>query len=289
MGGQARLAWVDRGGNRLEWVGEAASGLLVPQLSPDEKQLAFSLAGDLWIRDLVRGLSTRFTFDPGLESWPVWSPDGERIVFGSNREGPNDLYVKPTSGAGQEEVLLKTEDGKVATDWANDGRWLLYFSSNPVTRTDLWVLPMEGERKPRPLVQTKFEERDGTFSPDGKWIAYASDESGRFQIVVQPYPATGAKWQASKDGGHWPRWRGDGKELYWLEQDGTLMAVEVNTGPALRLGIPRALFETRIQNSFEGYDVAKDGKRFLVPLPVQDRENSRPVTVIQNWLAGARR
>jgi hypothetical protein len=151
------------------------------------------------------------------------------------------------------------------------------------------VLPREGERKPVVFLRSEFNERDGAFSPDGNWIAYASDESGRYEIYVQPYPATGAKWQVSKDGGHWPRWRADGRELYWLEADGTLMAAEVSAAPAFRPGIPQPLFETRIQDLLERYAVSRDGKRFLVPMPVEETEGARPLTVIQNWLAGAKR
>jgi hypothetical protein len=141
-----------------------------------------------------------------------------------------------------------------------------------------------------PLLRTEFNDSDGAFSPGGKWIAYASDESGRNEVYVQPYPATGAKWQVSRDGGRWPRWRGDGRELYWLEEDGTLSAAEVNVAETFRPGNPQALFETRIEVTFfERFAVAKDGKRFLVPVPVADAETPRPLTLIQNWLARARK
>ena len=288
---QARLAWMDRAGQRLEWVGELGGAGLEQVLSPDEKQAAFFLKGDVWVRDLARGLSTRLTFDPGIDRAPVWSPDGGRIVFSSSRDsGRLDLYVKSASGEGQEELLLTTGNGRWATDWAGGGRLLLYVELDPETKRDLWVLPMEGERRPTPFLRTKFNERDGAFSPDGKWIAYASDESGRYEIYVQPYPATEAKWQVSRDGGRWPRWRGDGRELYWLEEDGTLLAAEVNVGSTFRSGNPQALFETRLEvASFERYAVAKDGKRFLVSIPVDEGEGPRPVTVVQNWLARARK
>jgi Tol biopolymer transport system component len=287
---QARLAWVDRTGKRLEWVGEPVSSPLWPRLSPDEKRVALSVQDDIWVRDLVRGLSTRITFHSGGRGFaPVLSPDGGRIVYSSNSGGADDLYVKSANGTGQEERLLKTINFRFASDWTAGGQWLLYSENDLKTKDDLWVLPMEGERKPVVFLRSEFNERDGAFSPDGNWIAYASDESGRYEIYVQPYPATGAKWQVSKDGGHWPRWRADGRELYWLEADGTLMAAEVSAAPAFRPGIPQPLFETRIQDLLERYAVSRDGKRFLVPMPVEETEGARPLTVIQNWLAGAKR
>ena len=292
-GGQMQLAWMDRRGKRIETVGEPVTGLLRPGLSPDQNQVAFALSGpgqsvDIWLRNLVRGIVTRFTFHPGIDWAPVWSPDGGRIVFCSSREGAFDLYVKSASGAGQEELLLKTGNNKFATDWGAGGRLLLYQELDPKTKYDRWVLPIEGERKPAAFPRTEFNERDGAFAPDGKWIAYISDESGRGEVYVQPYPATGAKWQVSKDGGHWPRWRSDGRELYWMQEDGTLIAAEVIAGQTLQSGTPAALFETGITDAGERYAVSGDGKRFLVPMPVEQREG-RPVTVVWNWLAGAKR
>jgi hypothetical protein len=198
--------------------------------------------------------------------------------------------VKSASGAGQEQLLLRTGNELNATGWAADGRLLLYQELHPKTKYDLWILPLEGERKPETFLQTNFNERDGAFAPDGKWIAYISDESEsvRTETYVQPYPATGAKWQVSKTGGRWPRWRGDGKELYWLAEDGTMMAAEVTLGPALRSGTPQPLFGTGMTHPFASYAVSRDGKRFLVPMPVEDGE-SRPSTVVSNWLAGVKR
>ncbi|MBL8290636.1 MAG: serine/threonine-protein kinase, partial [Bryobacterales bacterium] len=164
---QARLAWMDRTGKRLDWVGELGAFGLEPVLSPDEKQVAFFLKGDIWVRDLARGISTRLTFDSRLDRAPVWSPDGGRIVFSAIRDtGLGDLYVKSASGAGQEELLLTSGNDKRASDWAGGGRGLLYREIHPKTKRDLWLLPMEGERKPVPLLRTEFNESDGAFSPD---------------------------------------------------------------------------------------------------------------------------
>jgi eukaryotic-like serine/threonine-protein kinase len=209
-------------------------------------------------------------------------------VFSSNREGPYNLYLKSASGAGQEERLLKSGNPQFANDWTATGDLLLYYESDPKTKMDLWVLPMTGERKPAVFLKTEFNENRGAFSPDGKWIAYTSDESGRLEIYVQPYPATGAKWQVSRDGGRRAKWRRDGREIYWLDEDGTLMAAEVSIGQTLQPGNAAALFETGIKNIIEHFAVTADGERFLLPMP-PETEGARPVTVVWNWLAGARR
>ncbi len=147
---------------------------------------------------------------------------------------------------------------------------------------------MQGERKPIVFLHTESDERDGAFSPDGKWIAYSSDESGSYEVYVQPYPATGAKWQVSKDGGTRPKWRRDAKEIYWLTESGTLLAADVTVATTFQSASPHRLFETRILDAFERYSVSADGKRFLLPLPVESNAN-RSLTVIENWLAAAKR
>ena len=292
-GGDTRqLTWMNRAGAVLETVGEPIEDILRPALSPDEKQLAFpnrsGVTWDIWVRDLAHGLATRFTFHPASEAWPVWSPNGSLIVFSSNREGPYDLFMKSASGASQEELLLKTGGMKAASSWSSDGRLLFYYELDPKTKSDMWVLPMEGARKPVLFLRTEFDELGGALSDDGKWIAYFSDESGRVEVYVQPYPATGARWQVSKDGGTRPRWRRDGKEIFWLTEGGTMLAADVTAGPVFQSGTPRRLFETRIQEVSERYAVSADGKRFLIPLPVEADAN-RPITVIENWLAAAKR
>lgn len=293
-GGLSQLIWVDRRGKRLEAVEEPGAGPLYPSLSPNGKQVAFTLfsAGQsaaIWVRDLARRTTTRFTFHPAEEFYPVWSPDGTRIVFSSNRGGTVHLFEKSASGAGQEDLLLQTKNLKVATDWVAGGQSLLYFEVDPKTKSDLWLLALQGQRKPTPLLRTESNEGQGAVAPDGKWIAYDSDQSGRNEIYVQPYPAMGAKWQVSKDGGHGSRWRRDGKELYWLDEDGTLMAAEVSLGPAFQSRMPQPLFETGITHPFERYAVSADGKRFLVPVPLEHREENRSATVVVNWLAAAKR
>ena len=292
-GGGARLTWMGRGGERLETLGDPGAGFNLA-LSPDGNRVALQIVAaqvqisDIWVRDLARGIPTRLTFHPSFHAVPVWSPDGSRIVFASNREGTFNLYLKSASGAGQEERLLKVEHSRIPTDWTATGDLLLYFDQDPKTKNDLWVLPMTGERKPAVFLKTEFNEEHGAFSPDGRWIAYASDESGRHEIYVQPYPATGAKWQVSRDGGRVAKWRRDGRELYWLQPDGTMMAAEVSMGQTFQPGNVAALFGTGPMNATARYGVTADGKRFLVAAR-DETEGPQPVTVVQNWLAGARR
>jgi Tol biopolymer transport system component len=288
-----QLTWFDRAGKRLGVVGER-SRHMTPSLSPDERQVVIdgldpqARGFDLYIIELTRGVSTRFTFDPRSDSAPVWSPDGSRIAFASNRESTYNLYQKIASGAGQDELLLKSDRTKLPTDWSLDGRFLLYHEIDPKTRYDLWVLPMSGDRKPIPFLQTEFNERNGVFSPDGKWVAYDSDESRKKEVYVQPFPASGGKWQISKNGGTVAKWRRDGKELFYLGADGKMMAVAVTAGGTFQAGIPEPLFDSHISSSLAKYAVTRDGRRFLIP-SVTVEASSSPATVVINWTAGVRR
>jgi eukaryotic-like serine/threonine-protein kinase len=291
-GGLARLAWMDRTGKRLEWVGEGIGGNLRPRLSPDGTQAVYMSVTasntDIWVRELARGISTRFTFDPSFDTHPAWAPDGSRIVFASNRAGTMDLYIKDSRGAGQEQLLLTTEHPKYPTDWGAGGRLVVYYEVDSKTQRDLWIVPPDGDRRPVLFLKTGFNERDGAFSPDSRWIAYASDESGRYEIYVQPYPATGAKRQVSREGGVKPRWRRDGKEMYWLEEGGMLVAAPVDLGDGFRPGLTQRLFPTGIVTANDYFDVSLDGKRFLIPLSAEEAE-STPLTLLQNWLPGTKR
>ncbi len=295
-----QLAWFDRSGKALGAMGAPdENGLTSPSVSPDGRRVAVHRTvqgnADIWLLDGTR--TNRFTFDAALDRWPVWSPDGSRIVFDSNRKGPRDLYQKPSSGAGEEELLVESAQIKVANNWSADGRFVFYHSIDPQAGRDLWVLPMEGDRKPWVFLNTGFEERHGQFSPDGRWVAYESNESGRNEIYIRPFSepaASGAvansaagQWQISTAGGIFPKWRADGKELYYIGPNGEMMAAPIAaTVTTMEPGAPVALFPTRIfgggVDSGQGpqYDVARDG-RFLVNTVLDDA--SSPITLIQNW------
>src|SRR5262249_41250316 len=199
---------------------------------------------DIWIYDVARGFKTRFTLDPAPGSVPLWSPDGSQIVYCSNRKGLFDLYEMASDGTGAERVLLESNLNKFPTSWSSDGRFVLYYTSgDPKTKADLWVLPMFGERKPFPFLQTEAYESMGRFSPDGRWIAYISDESQQLEVHLRPFPGPGGKQQVSIAGGREPRWRGDGKELFYLAADNKLMAAELKVkGSTLEIGAVRPLF-----------------------------------------------
>ena len=243
----------------------------------------------MWILDLSRGTEQRFAFDPAPDGRPIWSPDGSRIVFTSNRDGrPGDLYEKAAAGTGQAQLLLESDYRKAPNDWSTDGEFVSYHEFHPETRADLWLLPMSGDRQPTSFLQTPFVEALGMLSPDGRRMAYDSNDGGAFQVYVQSVPASGGKWQVSTTGGAFPRWRGDGRELYYvsLANEWELMAVDVEAeGDTLDVGIPHRLFQLASNPTFvqrNPFDVTADGQRFLVNALV---EGSTPITWVLNWPA----
>jgi eukaryotic-like serine/threonine-protein kinase len=292
--GMRQLAWIDRSGKELEKIGPLTTGVN-PAISPDGRQVALRRVvdgnDDIWLLDIGRSVLSRFTFDPANDADALWSPDAGRIVFSSNRKGAYDLYMKSTTGPGNEELLLASTQNKVATDWSPDGRFVVYRSNDSKMSYDIWALPIDGDRKPIPVVQTNFDERDAQFSPDGKWIAYQSNESGRFEIYVQPFGVTGNKLQVSTNGGAQVRWRRDGKELFYIALDGRLMAVPVTLSSnayGAEAGTPVPLFVTHIGGAVQSplkhqYVVSPDGQRFL--MSTVPEEAAAPITVILNWKA----
>jgi eukaryotic-like serine/threonine-protein kinase len=296
--GSYRLTWLDRKGNVIGAFGQPGADQYIV-LSPDGARGAVrdadtDAAGDLWTLDFARGVRTRFTFSQSPGSEAVWSPDASRIAFGAGKDF-DTIYEKASSGAGDERELLK-EPGKrhVPTSWSRDGRFLLYYSGTLKTNLDLWVLQLQGDRKPALLLATPSDEMYATFSPDMRWIAYSSNESGRNEIYVRPFLASGpsglpalgeGKWQVSKDGGDYrPRWTADGKQIVFQAppHGTTKMAVDVTAnGAALEIGVPQRLF----QADDYGWDISPDGKRFLLAVP-QGRQNAlAPITVELNWPA----
>jgi len=289
------MVWMDRTGKHLGNAGQAGriSGMA---LSPDEKAILFSLfntagdASDLWLLDVARGVPSRSTFRPGISADGIWSPDGKTIVFQSNNLS---IYRKPANGTGKEELLLTGGINNRPMDWSRDGKFVVYMSTTAgASGFGLWLLPMEGDHKPVPYLQTSFNEGDAQFSPDGRWMAYTSNESGQPQVYVQAVPASGAKWQISPAGGGQPRWRRDGKELFFISADQKLMAVAVNNGTAFEAGAPQFLFGLDPVFPSSGgrfaYQPTADGKRFLV-LQVAGGAAAPPINVVFNWQAGLKK
>ena len=284
-GEASQAVWIDRAGRQSE-TGIAAGPIGSLRLSHDGRRVAFQVEdrqgrGDLWIHDLGRRVSSRFTFDPANDFDPVWSPDDTSIVFSSNRTGGGDLYRKATSGGGADELLFASDYRKAATDWSRDGRTIFFSQFGSTTRQDLWSLSLP-DRKAEVVLQTEFFETAGALSPDGRWLAYNSDESGRHEVYVRPFPGPGAKWRISREGGSLARWRGDGKEIFFTTGDGKIMAVDVKTGATFEAGDPKPLFTTRLRRSLaREYDVTPDGQRFLVAVAPGD-EVMPPLTLVQN-------
>ena len=302
-----RLVWRDRAQRSADFV-EASAEYFEPALSPDETRVAFALfdpqpsprfgyglaavRSDVWIVDRSTGARSRVTSDPGADWGPVWSPDGRRLVFSSNRSGRLELYHRRAdTDPGTESLLPSVGNNPVAQSWSRDGRFLLYAAFDVTTRTDLWVLPMTGDSTPKPLLQTPANEEQAQISPNGRWFAYTSDESGRSEIYVQPFSTSDVKWRISTGGAGDPRWRADGSELFYVADDRRLMAVAVKTDATFEHGTPAPVFDTGLPPHWYAarnlYDVTRDG-RFLFMQPVED-DRSSPLTVIINWLPSAPR
>jgi dipeptidyl aminopeptidase/acylaminoacyl peptidase len=292
---ESQLTWFTRSGKVAGTIGKPdADELLRPMLSPDGRRVVAqrTVRGntDLWLFDA--GRETRLTSDPGAELGHVWSPDGSRIAFSRDLKGQLRLYQKSITGGGAEELLLAPSGNPLYPQaWSPDGRLLLYAERYPLTASDLWVLPLDG-KPPFVFVNSKFEDRMPQFSPDGRWVAYMSDESGRPEIYLRSFAASGGQFSVSTTGGIMPRWRKDGKELYYIAPDGTLMAVSMTTtGRAPEMSAPVALFQPPILYGGRlipgidwQYDVAPDN-RFLINVIVGD-PGTAPITVIQHWRAG---
>ncbi len=293
VGGGWELRWFDRTGKQGLPLG-ALGVYLQPRLSPDNQKLAVSMLDlratnyDVWVYDLSRGVPSRLTFAPSLESNPVWSPDGTRIVFGSDRQGAMHIYQKAANGTGGEETVLEADANETPMSWSRDGRYLAYErqDTHGKKNTEIWVLPLFGDRKPFPVVQSEFESVFPQFSSDGKWLAYASNESNRYEVYVVPFPGGSGKWQVSTSGGSQPRWRRDGKEMFYLAADNKVMAVDVGAkGATLELNNLRLLFQAHPASAPRWlYDVSADGKRFLVN-SATEQGSAEPLTLVVNWTA----
>jgi eukaryotic-like serine/threonine-protein kinase len=288
LGNPSRVAWLDRGGRELETVGlEGIVGSV--RLSPDGRTVAAYVrdeklgTSDVWLYDLARKLPLRLTLDEGDDQTPVWSADGAKIYFRGDRFGPPDLFEIPATSPGRDAALVRRPGVQTPEDTSPDGRFLCFTEASRQTNGDLWLLPLSRKADPVPLAQTVFHEVAARFSPDGRWIAYVSNESGAREVYLRPADGSGERIRVSSGGGGMPRWRRDGKELFYLAAGGRLTAVSVRSGPKPEPGSPSVLFE--LEGELRGYDVDASGQRFLVDVAPTERD---PIGVLVNWPALAK-
>jgi Tol biopolymer transport system component len=293
--GGGRLTWLDPSGRRLAPVAQRSEAYS-PELSPDGRRASVVMGdpnSDVWVYELARGVQTRLTTNVEAQIAPVWSPDGSEIVFVRGLQGGMDYVLSTVAadGAGKQKDVYRSKERLEVTDWSRDGRYLLADRGN-IGATDIWVFPLADLAKAFPLVQSSFLERSGQFSPDGRWVAYTSPHTGRDEVYVTSFPSGGSRWQVSGGGGTQPRWKPDGRELYFVSADGELTAAAVDgSGPRFEVKHVRPLFRVNMftgpRFGMYGYDVSPDGKRFLVN---DAGEAGQPrVALVANWDAGLRR
>jgi eukaryotic-like serine/threonine-protein kinase len=290
---QNRLVWVSRNGAE-QALAAPAHAYVFPRLSPDGRRVAVAIQeqdSQLWLYDLSRETLTRFTFVGSTNQNANWTPDGKRIVFLSNREGPLNSFWQLADGSGGLERLTTSVYANVPMSWSPDGQLLTFIEVNPTTGLDIWVMRMS-DRKAQPFLRTPFNESAPRFSPDGRWLAYISDESGRFEIYVQPYPGPGGKWQISTEGGREPAWNPNGRELFYRSGN-KMMAVDIATLPSFAAGKPRVLFEGPYMPTpltTTNYDVSPDGQRFLMIKPTEQAQAApTQINVVLNWFEELKR
>jgi serine/threonine protein kinase len=303
---QKQLTWFDRKGNSVGKVAAPAMYYGDVEISPDGHKAVATVTGanqtssDLWAIDLDRGVPSRFTFDATINNGPAWAPDGSRIVFSSSRAGgvvPNKIFEKVVNGAGTENLVYafsSPDDALYVEDWSRNGQYVLFEKTHLSNLTmDLWYLPLSGDKKPTAYLESPFNKVQAKLSPDGQLVAYATNESGMYQVVVYTFPDPREKWQVTANGGVEPRWRKDGRELYYLGLDGKLMAVPILSTSPFSPGEPIALLQTPLTLPNlpfpTRYDVSADGKRFLMSVPVKPasaeaaNDPTPPLVVVLNW------
>jgi Tol biopolymer transport system component len=292
-----QLVWFDRTGKKLGPIGEPDTYASLA-LSPDGQRAAVGMLdadgrhSDIWLLDPSRGTKSRLTFNPQSDGAPFWSPDGSRILFYSNRgaNGHANLYITSASATGDDQLLLASDADDVPASWSRDGQSILFMRFASMNHAGLWLLPLSGDHQPKPLLQSSaFDQASGTFSPDGHFIAYTSNESGRPEVYVQTFPLSGEKWSISSGGGFLPLWRNDGKELFYLTEEGKIMSAEIKIGRKLEIGVPQQLFQPSLKFKDDyPYAVSSDGARFLVNT-LGDVNNPAPMTIVLNWVNDLKR
>jgi serine/threonine-protein kinase len=293
QGAQSNLVWVSRNGAEQP-VAAAAHAYLAPRLSPDGRRVAVGITGQdsqVWLYDLSREMLTRLTFEGNTNQYPNWTPDGKRISFRSNKEGPLNLFWQMADGSGGLERLTTGDDAQTANSWSPDSQLLAFVEVTPATGIDIWLLRMN-DRKAQPLLRTQFNESSPRFSPDGHWLAYVTDESGRYEIYVQAFPGPGGKWQISTEGGTEPVWNPSGRELFYRSGD-KMMAADIATQPSFAAGKPRMLFAGQYVPTpvtYPNYDVSPDGQRFLMLKPAEQAQAApTQINVVLNWFEELKR
>ena len=286
---QVQLAWLDRKGGQIGTVGAPGDYGQIA-LSPDGRNVALEIRDaeghyDLWVMDVTRGVTSRVTASPGDERDPVWSPDGRALAFCARRNGAADLRRKGLRASDPETVVADSPDEDIPEFWSRDGRTLVFIRRTAVDAKSVWALRLEGDGEAELVLNTGFHVDEPQLSPDGRWLAYVSRESGRNEVYVEPFRREGDRVRVSVEGGGQPKWRGDGKELFYTTPNNRLMAVEVRAGgERLEVSLPTSLFEIRgLQGTdFDDYAVSSDGRRFLAKLPVQ--EDRKPqLRIVTNW------
>jgi serine/threonine-protein kinase len=290
---QCRLVWVNRNGAEQS-LASPARAYRYPRLSPEGRRLAVGITEpepQVWLYDVSRETLTRLTFEGNANLNPIWTPDGKRIVFQSNRAGPPNVFWQLADGSGGLERLITSEYAQAANSWSPDEQFLAFIEITPTTGYDIWVLRLN-DRKAQPFLRTPFTESAPRFSPDGRWLAYVSDESGRFEVYLQPYPGPGGKWLISTEGGTEPVWNPNGRELFYRIGD-KMMAVEITMQPGFSVGKPKVLFEGKYLPTpitFSNYDVSPDGRHFLMLKPSdQEAAASTQINVVLNWFEELKR